>query len=403
VEVIFLIQRQEYLDALISFRDKQLIKVVTGIRRCGKSTLFELFQDYLRSDGVTDEQIISINLEEGEYDEIETYKQLYCFVNEKIKADKKMYIFIDEVQRVENFQKAVDSLYVKKNCDVYITGSNAYLLSGELATLLSGRYVEIKMLPLSFKEYVSAFPDSKNYERLYTDYIQNSAFPYALEIKKPKDRRQYLQGIYDTIVLKDIVARKKFPDTAMLKSVVRFMFDNIGNLCSTKKIADTMTSAGRKIAVHTVESYLTALTDCFILYQIGRFDVKGKQYLKTGDKYYAADIGLRYALLGTKKADMGHILENVVFLELARRGYEIYIGKVGRTEVDFIAIGEEGEEYYQVAYTVIDADGSTLRRELAPLEAVNDHNPKYLLTMDNTPLTSHNGIKQINVLDWLLK
>ena len=398
-----MINRPEYLESLISFRDKKLIKVVTGIRRCGKSTLFELFQDCLRSDGVTDEQIISINLEDGDYDEIETYRQLYSFVNEKLIPDKKMYIFIDEVQRVEEFQKCVDSLYVKKNCDVYITGSNAYLLSGELATLLSGRYVEIKMLPLSFREYSSAFPESTGIERLYSDYIQNSAFPYALEIEKQKDKRQYLQGIYDTIVLKDIIARKKFPDVAMLKSVTRFMFDNIGNLCSTKKIADTMTSVGRKISVHTVESYLTALTDCFILYQIGRYDVKGKQHLKTGDKYYAADIGLRYALLGTKKADMGHILENVVFLELYRRGYEIHIGKVGNTEVDFVAIGNEGEEYYQVAYTVIDPDGATLRRELAPLEGISDHNPKYLLTMDNTPITSHNGIKQINVLDWLLK
>jgi len=398
-----MIQRQDYLNSLISFRDKKLIKVVTGIRRCGKSTLFELFQDYLRSDGVSDKQIISINLEEGDYDDIETYKQLYSYVNERIIPDTKMYIFIDEVQRVTDFQKAVDSLYVKKNCDVYITGSNACLLSGELATLLSGRYVEIKMLPLSFKEYASVFPEDTNYDRLYMDYIQNSAFPYALEIPKPKDRRQYLQSIYDTIVLKDIAARRKFPDISMLKSVTRFMFDNIGNLCSTKKIADTMTSAGRKIAVHTVENYLTALTDCFILYQIGRYDVKGKQYLKTGDKYYAADIGLRYALLGTKNADMGHILENVVYLELARRGYEIYIGRAGKAEVDFIAFGPEGEEYYQVAYTVIDADGSTLRRELAPLLAISDHNPKYLLTMDNTPLTSHNGIKQINALNWLLK
>lgn len=398
-----MIPRQTYLNSLIRFRDKMLIKVITGIRRCGKSTLFELYQDYLRKDGIADQQIISVNLEEGEYDEIETYKQLYSFITDKIKPDKKMYIFIDEVQRVTDFQKCVDSLYVKKNCDVYITGSNAYLLSGELATLLSGRYVEIKMLPLSFKEYTSVFPENQNYERLYTDYIQNSAFPYALEITQPKDRRLYLQGIYDTIILKDIVARKKFPDTAMLKSVTRFMFDNIGNLCSTKKIADTMTSSGRKIAVHTVESYLSALTDCFIFYQIGRYDVKGKQYLKTGDKYYAADIGLRYALLGTKKADIGHILENVVYLELLRKGYEIYIGKVGRTEVDFIAIGDEGEEYYQVAYTVIDPDGAALRRELAPLEAINDHNPKYLLTMDSTPAASHNGIKQINVLDWLLR
>ena len=398
-----MILRHEYLDVLIRFRDKQLIKVITGIRRCGKSTLFELFQDYLRSDRVSGDQILSLNLEDGDYSDIETSKQLYDYVKKRLIPDKKMYIFLDEVQRVKDFQKAVDSLYVNKNCDVYITGSNAYLLGGELATLLSGRYVEIKMLPLSFKEYVSAFPKDTSINRLYADYTQNSSFPYALELSKPKDRRQYLQGIFDTIVLKDIIARRRFPDVTMLQSVVRFMFDNIGNTCSTKNISDTMTSAGRKISVHTVESYLSALTDSFIFYKIGRYDVKGKQYLKTGDKYYAADIGLRYAMLGTKKADDGRILENIVYLELLRRGYDIYIGKVGNTEVDFIAVGDEGEEYYQVAYTVIDTDGKTLKRELAPLEATRDHNPKYLLTMDNTPLTSHNGIKQLNVLDWLLK
>jgi predicted AAA+ superfamily ATPase len=398
-----MIARQEYLENLIRFRDKQLIKVVTGIRRCGKSTLFELYQNYLKADGVSDEQIVSINLEDGEFEDIETSKQLYAYVNERLLPDRRMYIFLDEVQRADAFQKAVDSLYVKKSCDVYITGSNACLLSGELATLLSGRYVEIKMLPLSFKEYVSTFPKDTDVSRLYAGYTQNSAFPYALKLDKPKDRRQYLQGIYDTIVLKDIVARRKFPNVEMLKSVVRFMLHNIGNICSTKSIADTMTSAGRKISVHTVESYLSALTDSFILYKIGRYDVKGKQYLKTGDKYYAADVGLRYALLGSKKADLGHILENIVFLELLRRDYEVYIGKVGNTEVDFVAVGDEGEEYYQVAYTVIDADGKTLERELAPLDAIRDHNPKYLLTMDYTPLTSHNGIKQINALDWLLK
>jgi predicted AAA+ superfamily ATPase len=398
-----MIARQEYLENLIRFRDNQLIKVVTGIRRCGKSTLLELYQEYLKGDGISDEQIISVNLEDGEFEDIETSRQLYAYVNERLLPDKKMYVFLDEVQRVGEFQKAVDSLYVKKNCDVYITGSNAYLLSGELATLLSGRYVEIKMLPLSFKEYVSAFSKDTSVDRLYADYTQNSGFPYALELNRPKDRRQYLSAIYDTIVLKDIVARRKFPNIEMLKSVVRFMLHNIGNICSTKGIADTMTSSGRKISVHTVESYLSALTDSFILYKIGRYDVKGKQHLKTGDKYYAADVGLRYALLGSEKADLGHILENVVFLELLRRGYEVYLGKVGNTEVDFIAIGDEGEEYYQVAYTVIDADGKTLKRELAPLNAINDHNPKYLLTMDYTPLTSHNGIKQIPVLDWLVK
>ena len=395
--------RQDYLNTLISFRHKQLIKVITGIRRCGKSTLFELYQNYLISDGVTSQQLIYINLEDGEFADLENSKQLYNYVSERLLPDKQMYVFLDEVQRVVDFQKAVDSLYVKKHCDVYITGSNAHLLSGELATLLSGRYVEIKMLPLSFKEYVSAFPEDSNMDRLYMDYIQKSSFPYALELTRPKDIRLYLQGIYDTIVLKDIVARRRFPDVEMLQSVVRFMFHNIGNLNSTKKIADTMTGAGRKISVHTVESYLTALTESFILYKISRYDIKGKQHLKTGDKYYAADIGLRYALLGTTKTDMGQILENIVFLELMRRGYEIHIGKVSQAEVDFIAIGDEGEEYYQVAYTVVDTDGHTLQRELAPLEAIHDHNPKYLLTMDHTPLTSHNGIKQIHVLDWLLK
>ena len=398
-----MIPRKEYLENLIAFRDKHLIKVVTGIRRCGKSTLFELYEEYLLQNGVKPEQIIAYNLEAGEYADIEDSKALYKLVSDRLLPDEMNYIFLDEVQRVADFQKAVDALFIKKNCDVYITGSNAYLLSGELATLLSGRYVEIKMLPLSFKEFLLAHPEDRNIDRLYQDYIHNSSFPYALELSRPKDIRQYLDGIYDSIVLKDIVARRRISDVDMLRSVTRFLFDNIGNICSTKKIADTMTSAGRKIAVHTVEKYLEALTESFIFYRVGRYDVKGKQYLKTGDKYYAADIGLRCSVLGNKKADDGHILENVVYLELLRRGYEVYIGKVGAAEVDFIAIGEEGEEYYQVAYTVIDADGKTLERELAPLEAVKDHNPKYLLTMDYGPLISHNGIKQINVLDWLTK
>lgn len=398
-----MIQRNEYLENLLGFREKQLIKVVTGIRRCGKSTLFELYQEYLLQDGVEPEQIIAYNLEMGECADVEDDKALFQLVADNLLPDKMNYIFLDEVQRVMDFQKAVDALFIKKNCDVYITGSNAFLLSGELATLLSGRYVEIKMLPLSFKEFLSAHPADSNIDRLYQDYIHNSSFPYALELNKPKDIRQYLEGIYDSIVLKDIVARRRIPDVDMLGSVTRFLFDNIGNLCSTKKIADTMTSAGRKIAVHTVENYLRGLTESFIFYRVGRYDIKGKQYLKTGDKYYAADMGLRYSVLGNKKVDDGHILENVVYLELLRRGYEVYIGKVGSAEVDFIAMGEEGEEYYQVAYTVIDGEGKTLERELAPLNAIRDHNPKYLLTMDYGPMVSHNGIKQVNVLDWLIR
>lgn len=398
-----MIPRNEYLDNLIRFKDKRLIKVVTGIRRCGKSTLFELYQEHLCQNGIGKEQIISVNLEDGDYADIEENRRLYDLISSRLVPDQMNYIFLDEVQRVKDFQKAVDALYIKKNCDVYITGSNAYLLSGELATLLSGRYVEIKMLPLSFKEYVTACGGNSGTDRLYQDYIHNSSFPYALELEHSKDIRQYLDGIYNSIIVKDIITRRRISDVEMLKSVARFLFDNIGNMVSSKKIADTMTSAGRKISVHTVENYLEALTESFVFYRAGRYDVKGKQYLKTGDKYYAADIGLRYNVLGTKKADVGHILENVVYLELLRRGYEVHIGKVGTAEVDFIAIGDEGEEYYQVAYTVTDADGQTLERELAPLDAINDHNPKYLLTMDYGPMISHNGIKQVYVLDWLLK
>ncbi len=397
-----MIERKEYLNTLIDFKDKHIIKVLTGIRRCGKSTLFILFQNYLLNNEVTKEQIISINFEDIDYEELLDYKALYKYIKERLIPNKMNYIFLDEIQNVPNYQKAVDSLFLKDNIDLYLTGSNAYLLSGEIATLLSGRYIEIQMLPLSFKEYVSYFNDKTDLARKYTDYLINSSFPYTLELNGlKKNIREYLGGIYSTVVLKDIIARKNINDVFMLESIIRFMFDNIGNLCSIKKIADTMTSDGRKITSPTVESYLSALVDSYILYKVRRYDIKGKQYLKTGEKYYVVDIGLRYYLLGTKKVDMGHILENIIYLELLRRGYEIYIGKVGSTEVDFIAINDEGIEYYQVALTV--HDEKTLERELYPLNSISDHNPKYLLTLDNDPITSHNGIKQINAIDWLLK
>ena len=397
-----MIERKEYLNTLIDFKDKHIIKVLTGIRRCGKSTLFILFQNYLLNNEVTKEQIISINFEDIDYEELLDYKALYKYIKERLIPNKMNYIFLDEIQNVANYQKAVDSLFLKDNIDLYLTGSNAYLLSGEIATLLSGRYIEIQMLPLSFKEYVSYFNDKTDLARKYTDYLINSSFPYTLELNGlKKNIREYLGGIYSTVVLKDIIARKNINDVFMLESIIRFMFDNIGNLCSIKKIADTMTSDGRKITSPTVENYLSALVDSYILYKVRRYDIKGKQYLKTGEKYYVVDIGLRYYLLGTKKVDMGHILENIFYLELLRRGYEIYIGKVGSTEVDFIAINDEGIEYYQVALTV--HDEKTLERELYPLNSISDHNPKYLLTLDNDPITSHNGIKQINAIDWLLK
>lgn len=396
-----MVERKETLEDLISFKDKNLIKVVTGIRRCGKSTMFELFQNYLKEHGIEEEQIINVNLEDGDYREIRTSKKLFEYVEGRLIKNKKNYVFLDEVQQVNNFQEGVDWLYAKKNVDLYITGSNAFFLSGELATLLSGRYVEIKMQPLSFKEYASAYPNNTNMSTVYMNYLQNSSFPGTLELSRKKDIRTYLEGIYSTILLKDIVTRKKIADPSMLQSVVEFIFDNIGNMCSSTKIANSMTSLGRKISVPTVESYLSALADSFILYKVGRYDIKGKQYLATGSKYYVADIGLRYFLLGTRHTDMGHILENIVYLELLRRGYEVYIGKVGDGEVDFIAINAEGETYYQVSQTVMEEQ--TLKRELSSLDAIKDHNPKYLLTMDYTPLTSYNGIKQINVLEWLLK
>jgi hypothetical protein len=349
------------------------------------------------------EQIIRINLEDPDYHDIKEYMQLYELIRGRLLPNKMNYIFIDEAQNVSQFQKAVDGLFIQKNCDVYITGSNAYLLSGELATLLSGRYVEIKMLPLSFKEYMSAQSDQTDQIIKYRNYIQNGSFPYILQLNRQRDINAYLEGVYTSIVMKDIITRHRISDAGMLDSLIRYMFNNIGNLCSLTKIANTMTSSGRKISVHTVESYLYALVESFILYKVTRYDIKGKQYLVTGSKYYLTDIGLRYYLLGSKKADMGHILENVIYLELLRRGYEVYIGNVNQTEVDFIAISDEGEEYYQVAYTVIDTDGATLARELEPLDAIKDHNAKYLLTMDFTPPTSHNGIKQINALEWLLK
>jgi predicted AAA+ superfamily ATPase len=287
--------------------------------------------------------------------------------------------------------------------DLYLTGSNAYMLSGEIATLLSGRYVEIPMLPLSFKEYLSAFDEpAVDLPRRYRDYLVNSSFPYTLKFEgDSRAIRDYLGGIYNTVVLKDVVTRKNIADVLMLESVIRFLFDNIGNLTSTKKIADTMTSAGRKIAVHTVEIYLAALTDSFVLYRAGRYDVKGKQHLKTGDKYYLADLGLRYYLLGSEGADQGRMLENVVFLELRRREYEVSVGKVGAAEVDFVAVKDGRVEYYQAALTV--RDKATLERELEPLDAISDHNPKYLITLDDDPPASYNGIRQVYALDWLLE
>jgi predicted AAA+ superfamily ATPase len=396
-----MINREEYLDELIRWKDKDLIKVVTGIRRCGKSTLFDLFIDYLKMSGVKSNQIIYINLEDADYD-FKDYKELYHFINEKIISEDNFYVFLDEVQNVPGFQRAVDSLYIKKNVDVYITGSNAYLLSGELATLLSGRYIEIKMLPLSFKEYVSAF-DNNNYQQLFLDYMRNGGMPGNINILKSNvnDLDKYLDGIFSTIVYKDIMARNNITDKLLLESVIKYIFDSIGSPISIKKISDTLTSKGISTSNHTVENYITALLESFLIYKAERFDVKGKNLLARDYKYYVVDSGLRSYLLGKKAdSDMGHILENIVYLELLRRGYKVYVGKVDDLEVDFVAENRDGLRYYQVALTV--RDEKVLERELRSLQKTGDHYPKTLLTLDMDLETDYDGIKKINVVDWLL-
>ncbi|MCM1244418.1 MAG: ATP-binding protein [Roseburia sp.] len=393
-----MIERSEYLKKLIGYKDKQIIKVVTGVRRCGKSTLLKLFQDYLREEGISDEQIIAINFEDYEFEELKEPKALYQYIKERLVSGGKTYIFLDEIQNVKEFQKVVDSLFIKDGLDLYITGSNAHLLSGELATLLSGRYVKIEMLPLSFSEFFSA-AEAGSLEECYRKYIEGSSFPYVLNLEQ-EQIKEYIASIYDTIVVKDIISRKRIDDVMMLESVIRFLVDNIGNPLSTKKISDTMTSGGRKINVRTVESYITSFTEAYIMYQAKRYDIKGKQYLKTLEKYYVVDIGLRNNMLGNAGRDTGHILENVVYLELIRRGYEVYIGKIDDVEVDFVAKNENGIKYIQVAATV--RDENTLERELRPLQKISDNYPKCILTLDMDPPADYEGIRRINALEYLL-
>ena len=397
-----LIDRTEYLEELKRWKDKDVIKVVTGIRRCGKSTLFELFINYLKSIGIKDEEIIYINLEDAKYD-FTDYKDLYNYINDQIEVNKKYYIFLDEVQNVKDFQKAVDSLYIKDNVDVYITGSNAYLLSGELVTLLSGRYIEIKMLPLSFKEYVTAF-DDKDYYHLFLNYMKNGGMPGNIEVLKsnPNDIDKYLDGIFSTIVYKDIMVRNNITDKMLLENILKFIFDSIGSPISTKKISDTLSSKGMLTSNHTVENYITAFIESFLIYKAERFDVKGKNLLVRDYKYYAVDTGLRSYLLGKKAdSDMGHILENIVYLELLRRGYKVYVGKVDELEVDFVAENRDGLKYYQVALSL--RDEKVLERELKSLQKTKDHYPKVLLTLDMDLEADYDGITKINVIDWLLK
>ena len=395
------LERNNYLEKLMAFRDKHIIKIITGIRRCGKSTLMEIYQDALRSRGVAEEQIVAVNFEDFDFRALRQPEQLHAYIKARITPGKTTYVFLDEIQHVENWPEVIDSLFLRKELDLYLTGSNAYLLSSEIATMISGRYVELKMLPLSFGEYVSAMDDSQPLSQLYRSYIETTSFPYGLELQgQPKELRDYLEGIYNTVVVKDLVSRKKIPDVMMLESVARFLFDAIGSPLSTKKIADTMTSSGRKMDVKTVEKYVDALMESFIVYQAKRYNIKGKQYLKTLEKYYVVDMGLRFMLLGSRSTDVGHMLENVIYLELLRRGYEVYVGKVDNLEVDFVAMDGKETRYYQVAATV--RDQQTLQRELASLQKINDHYPKRILTLDEDPEADYDGIRRINALEWLV-
>ncbi len=398
-----MIQRKEYLDNLIALKDKQVIKVVTGVRRCGKSTLFELYIDYLKKNGVDDNQIIFVNLEELENANLLDYMALYQYITSKLVPNKNNYIFIDEIQKCREFEKAVDSLFVKKNCDVYITGSNAYLLSGEIATLLSGRYIQIDMLPFSFKEYYEATKgNGKSKREIFNNYLRYGSFPYIVYLENnEKVINQYIESIYSTILLKDVVTREKINDVSVLENILKTIASSIGSPISAKKISDTLISSGRKISPNTVESYLRALKDSYILYNATRYDVKGRQFLKSLGKYYFVDIGIRNHILSHSAGDLGHILENVVYLELLRRKNKVNIGKLAEKEVDFVAMGMNEIEYYQVSASVLDE--KTLERELSPLKEIKDNHPKILLTLDDIGNgTNYDGIKQINVIDWLL-
>lgn len=393
-----MIERENYLDFLIKLKDKQIIKVVTGIRRCGKSTLFDLYKKYLLKNKVDKTQIISLNFENPKDMIFNDWKELYDFIDKKLLKNKMNYIFLDEIQIIKEFEKVVDGLFLNKNVDLYITGSNSYMLSGELATYLTGRYMQIHMLPLSFKEFFQA-TEEKNELKAYQTYIEKGGFPYLINLDNDKDLiRTYLDGIYNTVLMKDVIARNNIKDIMILNSVIKFIFDNIGQLVSTNKISNTLNSNNRKNSVNTIESYLSNLIDSYIIYKVSRYDIKGKEYLKTGDKYYLCDMGLRNYLLGGIK-DNGSILENIIFLELKRLNYDIYIGKWEDKEVDFVIKNSDGIKYIQVSLSV--RDEKTLKRELEPLESIKDNYPKYIITLDYDT-NDYNGIKQISAIDFLL-
>lgn len=398
-----LIQREQYLEFLRRHKDQDVIKVVSGVRRCGKSTLFELFKQELLASGVKANQIISINFEDLEFEPLQEYHALHEYIVERLISETPMYVFLDEVQHVPQFEKVVGSLFIKPNVDIYITGSNAYFMSSDIATLLTGRYVQIEMLPLSFKEFHSAYSQQNLLDMdIYNLYIEHSSFPRLVHVEDDESIDEYLESILNTVVLKDIVTRLKITDVPLLLDIIKYLLANIGSLINPTKIANTLTSYGRKTDNKTVEKYLQGLKDGLLIYEVDRFDVKGKALLQRNAKYYVVDSAFRKFLLSRTDSDRGHILENIVYLELIRRGYRVYVGHLQNGEIDFVVKKPHRLEYYQVSYTVM--EDTTLRRELSPLEQLDDNYPKYLLTMDVLHKTdNHNGIEQKNVLDWLLE
>ncbi len=398
-----LIQREQYLEFLRRHKDQDVIKVVSGVRRCGKSTLFELFKQELLASGIKANQIISINFEDLEYEPLQEYHALHEYIVERLIPETLMYVFLDEVQHVPQFEKVVGSLFIKPNVDIYITGSNAYFMSSDIATLLTGRYVQVEMLPLSFKEFHSAYSQQNLSDMdIYNLYIEHSSFPRLVHVEDDESIDEYLESILNTVILKDIVTRLKITDVPLLLDIIKYLLANIGSLINPTKIANTLTSYGRKTDNKTVEKYLQGLKDGLLIYEVDRFDVKGKALLQRNAKYYVVDSAFRKFLLSRTDSDRGHILENIVYLELIRRGYRVYVGHLQNGEIDFVAKMPHRLEYYQVSYSVM--DDTTLRRELSPLEKLDDNYPKYLLTMDVLHKTdNHNGIEQKNVLDWLLE
>jgi len=395
------IPRPQYMSQLTDFQDQDIIKVITGIRRSGKSKLLEMFREHLKEQGVKDEQMISINFESAEFEDIIDRKELYRYVKDRIYKGGKTYIFLDEIQTVKDFERPVNSFMVDFDADIYLTGSNAHLLSSDLSTLLSGRYVEIKMYPLSFKEYVSAQRTHISAEDLFYNYMKYGGFPFLVNENSERKIGTYLDGIYNTVVFKDVVQRNAIKDTALLEKLIRFVFSSIGSLVSSASISRTLKSNNRGATNETIDNYLEMLCKAQIVSKAVRYDIKGKEYLKTLYKYYVTDLGLRNHILGYRQTEPTHALENIIYFELLRRGYKVDLGKVGDKEVDFVAHNEHELKYYQVAWTVNDSR-KTLDRECRPFDMIPDHYEKTLLTMDRDPYDSVNGVKKVNVIDFLL-